>query len=180
MGALDGSAAIPFWGFMREEIIQENPGIIDPDSTAYSVGHWLGEKVAIATTLFIPGPKGPAAAPGTVTLYAKTPAPIASIAMSRVSPPTPSARVGPITMVAESEVALQAAARVDAAAAAAARADYTAYTQIVGAQRETLLRGYEALGITPNSRMVGDIMKNAIERADAIWTQTRGTRPPGG
>jgi RHS repeat-associated protein len=79
MGVLDASGAVPFWGFMREEIIEANPGVINGDSTAYKAGDWTGTAVGTVVTMFMPFPvKAPPEAPGTVTLFAKTPAPVAS------------------------------------------------------------------------------------------------------
>jgi RHS repeat-associated protein len=46
---------------------------VDPDSAGYTGGKVFGKGVNIAATLMIPGPKGPVPAPGTVTLFAKTP-----------------------------------------------------------------------------------------------------------
>jgi len=67
---------------------------VDTDSGAYTAGEWSGKAVTIAATLFIPGPKGPTAAPGTVTLYAKTP-----VAPALLTNPSISSRAGTATPV---------------------------------------------------------------------------------
>jgi RHS repeat-associated protein len=73
----------------------------------------------------------------------------------------------------------KAAAKADAAAAAAYNIQVQTYTKIVDAQRTAMMGAYEAMGIVPSSKMVGDVMRNAIKQADTIWRATFKTRPPG-
>jgi RHS repeat-associated protein len=65
------------WGLggtypMTRSIIVEGYNV-DTDSTPYDVGGYIGDVFNVAATLLIPGPKMPPAAPGTVTLFSKTP-----------------------------------------------------------------------------------------------------------